>query len=280
MENFNSPHTIDELCELLKVKDNNTYIIAGGTDLIIHFNKLGIFDYNIIDITKIKELSEIKETKNEISIGANATMNDIENNEIIKKHVPALVDAAYNLGSKQIRNRATIGGNLANASQSGDTIPVLFAYDANVEIINSEGKTKILKAEDAIIGLEKNDLNSDEIITKILIKKSTSYSAFSKVGARKSVTISKLNCCLKIDLNDDLEIINPIIYLGAIGPKPIRAKFIENEIINKNIKDIDISDLKEAIHNEIEKAIPNRSSKYYKESAAYALVENVLVKLR
>jgi len=280
MENFISPKTIDELCESLKKKDNDTYVIGGGTDLIIHFNKKGIYDYNIIDITKLEELKEINENINEITIGSCVTMTEIENSPIINKYIPALVDSAYNLGSQQIRNRATIGGNVANASQSGDTLPVLFAYDANIEIINSEGTRRIDKIENVVEGLEKNNLNFDEVITKFIIKKSTSKSAFSKVGSRKTVTISKINCCAKININDEMVIDESIIYFGAVGPKPIRANIIEEKLLHKNINEILLEEMHEAVYMQIENAIPNRSSKHYKKTAAEGLIEDILNKLR
>lgn len=277
---FKAPDTIEELCDALRNKNKNTYVIAGGTDLIIHFNKKGIFGYEIIDLTKLKELKEINETENEVIIGSGATMTEIENSLLINKYIPALVDSVYNLGSEQVRNRATIGGNVANSSQSGDTIPVLFAYDANVEIINSSGIIRTDKIENVVEGLEKNSLNDDEVITNIIIKKTNSKSAFSKVGSRKTVTISKLNCCIKIDISDDMIINNSVIYLGAVGPKPIRAKFIEEKLLNKNINDIASADLHDAIHLQIEDAIPDRSSKHYKKSAAEGLVDDILNKLR
>lgn len=279
MARFEAPNTIEELCIALKTKDKNTYLIAGGTDLIIHFNKKDIFGYNIIDLTKLKEFKEINETDEEIIIGSCVTMTEIENNPLINEHIPALIDAVYNLGSQQIRNKATIGGNVANSSQSGDTIPVLFAYNANVEIINSLGNRRIDKIENVVEGLEKNNLNSDEVITKIIIKKTNAKSAFSKVGSRKAVTISKLNCCVKIKIKNNI-IEDSVVYLGAVGPKPIRAKFIEEKITNKNINDIVSADIHDAIYMEIENAIPNRASKHYKKSAAEGLVDDILNKLR
>ena len=280
MHDFISPKNIDELCQALKEKDKNTYVIAGGTDLIIYFSKKQIFDYNIVDITKLKELKNIIETETEISIGSCVTMTEIENNSILHEHIEALTEAAYNLGSQQIRNSATIGGNVANASQSGDTLPVLFAYDANVEIINSLGTRRIEKIDDVVEGLEKNNLNIDEIITRIIIKKSSSKSAFAKVGSREAVTISKINCCANINLNKDMTINEPVIYLGAVGPKPIRAKLIEEKILGKNINNINISEINDTIIEQIENAIPNRSSKYYKKAASEGLLEDVLYKLR
>jgi len=279
MAKFEAPNTIEQLCCALKNKDDNTYLIAGGTDLIIHFNKKGIFGYSIIDLTKLNEFKEINETDDKITIGACVTMTEIENSSVIKKYVPALIDSVYSLGSQQIRNKATIGGNVANSSQSGDNLTVLFAYDAKLEIINSSGVRRIEKIDNIVEGLEKNNLNFDEVITKIIIEKSSAMSAFAKVGSRKAVTISKLNCCIKINVKYNI-IEHSVVYIGAVGPKPIRAEFIEEKILNKNINDMVSADLHDAVYMQIEDAIPNRSSKHYKKPAAEGLVDDILNKLR
>ena len=180
MTTFISPKNIDELCTALKNKDHKTYIIAGGTDLIIKLRNEKIYDYKIIDISKFDEFRKIHITKDEIVIGSCVTISEIEKNEDIKKYLPALHTAAYNLGSPLIRNRATIGGNLANASQCGDTIPVLFAYDADIKIMNSLKEYRYEKVRDFVLGIGKTSLKDDEVIINIIIKKSNSISAFAK----------------------------------------------------------------------------------------------------
>ena len=273
--NYISPKNLQELYKALKKKDDKTYILAGGTDLCIKFVKNQIFDYKIIDISKVEELRNIEETKDTINIGACVTMTELEDSMVIKKSISALMSAAYSLGSTQIRNRATIGGNLANAAQCGDTIPVLFAYDADIKILNSNGETRIEKVRNLITGIGKTTLKPDEIITNIIIKKSNNISSFAKVGSRKTVTISKINCCGKFYLDDDSIVKEADIYLGAVGTKPIQADIIEEELVGKKIESISIN-LEAAVEQQIENAIPNRSSKHYKKYAAIGLVEDML----
>lgn len=278
--NFISPKNISQLCEALRKKDNNTFIIGGGTDLIIHLRKKEIYDFRIIDITKLEELNKIEEYENKLIIGSCVTMTQLENHEIVKKYVLALSEAASKVGSTQIKNRATIGGNISNASQSADTLPVLFAYDADLEIINSQNVTRTEKAINIVEGLEKNNLKDDEVITRIIINKTSSKSAFQKVGARKSVTISKVNCCVKIDADEEQKITDISVFLGAVGAKPVKAFLIEKELEGKNIRDINISDLKDIIRNQIEELIPNRASKKYKKEAAIGIMDEILKKFK
>lgn len=277
--NFIAPRNISELSEALRIKSENTYILAGGTDLNIKLIKDQIFDFKIIDISKLEGFKSIEVNDDVIKIGACVTMTDIENSEIIKNEIPALVSAAESVGSTQIRNRATIGGNLANAAQCGDTIPVLFSYDADVEILNSAKEIRHEKVRDFVVSIGKTSLNSDEVITSIIIKRGDYISGFSKVGSRKTVTISKINCCGKFLLNKDSVISEAEIYMGAVGIKPIKAELIENELKGKILQDININ-FEDIIKAQIEKFIPNRSSKYYKGIAAIGLIDDLLANLR
>lgn len=276
MENkYISPKNLDELYKALQKKDDNTYVLAGGTDLCIKFIKNQVFDYKIIDISKVEELKKVSETNDTIDIGASVTMTELEDSLVIQENIPALIGAAYNLGSTQIRNRATIGGNLANAAQCGDTIPVLFAYDAEIKILNSKNEYRFEKVRDLVTGIGKTTLKADEIVTNIIIKKSNHISAFSKVGSRKTVTISKINCCGKFYIDVDNVIKEAEVYMGAVGIKPIKATLIENELLGKKLESISIN-LEEAVQMQIENAIPDRSSKHYKKIAAIGLVEDML----
>lgn len=273
--NYISPENIDELCDALQHKDENTFVIAGGTDLCIRFVKNQVFDYKIIDIGRLAELIKIEETNDAIDIGACVTMTELENSQIIKRNISALVGAAYNLGSTQIRNRATIGGNLANAAQCGDTIPVLFAFDADVKIINSKNEYRIEKVRDLVEGIGKTTLKEDEVITNIIIKKSSHISSFAKVGSRKTVTISKINCCGKFNISENDFIKESEIFMGAVGIKPVRADIVERGLVGKKLDDIN-NNIDYFVQMQIENLIPDRSSKHYKKEAAIGVVKDML----
>lgn len=276
---FIVPTNLEELSHVLKNKNDKTYVLAGGTDLIIKFIKEEIHDFNIINISKLKELTDIKISDDRIKIGPCVTMTQIENNEELKRHIPALSHAATSVGSTQIRNKATIGGNIANASQCGDTIPVLFAYDAKLKILNSSNEYRYEKVRDFILGINKTKLKSDEAIIGIEIQKTKSVSSFSKIGSRKTVTIAKINCCGKFNISDDGLIEEGQIYLGSVGVKPIKADLIEQALIGKKVNSIN-KKTKDAINEQIEKAIPDRSSKHYKKVAAIGVIEDMLNNIR
>ena len=224
--NFYIPKTQKELADALGKKDENTYLCAGGTDLVIHLRNQKKFHYSLIDLTHVEELKKIEETEEEIWIGSGVTMTELEKSLVIQKYMPGLAKAASMVGSTQIRNRATIGGNIANASQSSDTMPVLFAYGTEAVVLNELGEEKRYLLEDLIEGLERNRLKEKEMLTRFIVKKDSSISGFSKVGSRKAVTISKINGCVKTVLKEDI-LTQVIVYLGAVGAKATRAGYIE-----------------------------------------------------
>lgn len=276
---FFMPETLGELGKALEEKDEDTYLCAGGTDLVIHLRAQKKFHYSLIDLTHLKDIQKIEETENEILIGAGVTMTELEKSPIIQKYIPALAKAASMVGSTQIRNRATLGGNAANASQSSDTTPVLFAYCGEVIVFNEKCEQRRCALDSIIEGLEKNRLNHREMILQFVIKKENAISGFAKVGARKAVTISKINGCIKVDMDNGI-MRNVTVYLGAVGPKAARAQIIEKALEGQSLRGIEVRNLKEAVYAQIEQNIPNRSSKHYKKSAAFGVVDSILEDLR
>ncbi len=278
MEKFIAPKDTRELVLALKDKGDKTYIVAGGTDLCVKVNENLVHDFSLIDISNTKDLKDIKLTGSEIIIGASVVMSDLIESSLIKENATALWESAKGLGSTQIRNRATIGGNVSNAAQCADTLPVLFSYGSLCEIINSKGEIRRELVEDLILDIGKTSLKKDEAIIRFIIPTSNDVSAFTKVGDRKAVTISKINCCMRAFIEGNL-IKDIIVYMGSIGPMPIRAKIIENsmkgEILNKEL----FNKIKESVQNQIEEAIPNRPSKYYKRQAALGIIEDGILKL-
>ena len=277
--NFFMPRNLEELADALKEKDENTYLCAGGTDLVIHLRARKKFHYSLIDLTHLEEIKKIEETQDAILIGAAVTMTQLEKSPVIRKYIPALAKAASMVGSTQIRNRATVGGNVANASQSSDTTPVLLAYGAEAVVYNEKGEKRTAPVDDLIEGLEKNLLKDREMLLQFVVKKGTARSGFAKVGSRKAVTISKINGCVKTELIDG-KMQQATVYLGAVGAKASRAPLIEEALEGESPADICMEKLKEAVYGQIEANIPTRASKHYKKSAALGLMDDILEDLR
>lgn len=271
---FYSPKDADSLKKLLGDDLENTYIIGAGTDLIISLRNKKITDYSIIDITKLSEFKGIWEDDEYVYIGALTTMTEIAESELIHKELRALREAAFNLGSEIIRNKATIGGNIANAAQCADTVLALFSYNANIVLLGPE-KERTIPIDELVIGRNQTTIASNEIIAKIVVEKKNRISAFQKLGSRKAVTISKISCAADLLMKEGL-IDKVNIFLGAVGVRPVRAELLEAEFKGKAIDEIELETIQKLAYDEIELAIPDRSSKYYKRIAIQSLMKDLL----
>lgn len=275
---FYSPRTIQELVELLKLKRDRSdfYFVAGATDFAIHIKKQGIMDFTAIDLTHLDALKKIKKIDDCIEIGAAVTMTRLEKSGVIQEYANALAQAAGRVGSTQIRNRATIGGNIANAAHCADTITACFALRATALLLNSEGKFRELLLEDFVLGLGSTKIEPDEVLIKIRIQCGSTpvYSSFSKVGSRKSVTISKLNHAVRLVFKDNY-VSEAAMYFGSIGPKAIKAENMEKHCIGREWDETLMEELLELGSKQIDEAIPTRSSRHYKRIAIKGVISDV-----
>lgn len=155
-----SPRNLDELVPALAAATGLSKIIAGGTDLTIAMHEGEVCPDILIDVSRTEEMRRISESGGKIVIGAAVTFTEAENDPTIKKYFPSIARAASGVGSKQIRNRGTIGGNLANASPAGDMLPPLTALDARVVTVNSKNEIKRRTVNDIVAPGSPQNLNS------------------------------------------------------------------------------------------------------------------------
>ena len=269
-----TPNTLKELQINLNDAIENTAFISGGTDMILNLREHGFRDRSLIDLSGINELKFIIETDNEITIGALTTLSEISEHELIKKHAPMLAKAADCVGSTQIRNVATIGGNIANAFAGADLIPPLFALDAKIDIIGKNHNKRTVLINDFLLGNRKNCLKFDEMVKQVRFEVQPSMQYFGKIGARKRVTISKLNIAVKITLREKT-IESVRIAFGALGQKAFLSEIAEKLLINKDIDTIELEDLKSVFIEQVDLAIPSRQSRIYKRDAVISLAEEL-----
>lgn len=276
--------SLKEALHFAKTFGKNKRFLAGGTDLIVRLKDNLIKEENIIDIKGIEELKGIKEIGDEIEIGPLTTFSQIVESGLLKNYAPILVDASEKVGSLQIRNKGTIGGNICNASPAGDSIPPLFCLNADLVLESHNGK-RVVNIENFFTGPGKTVMNDDEILTKIVIKKFKrgEYGFFNKLGQRNALTISIASSCVLIKKENGI-IQDVRIALGSVSPTVVRAKGVENLI--KNLKEYKKENLMK-ICNEVEKEINPitdvRGSREYRiEVSKYLLFEalNYLLNMR
>jgi CO/xanthine dehydrogenase FAD-binding subunit len=208
------PRTLDEALET-KAEHPEAIPIAGGTDLMVELN----FDRHrpeaMMDVSRLGEMQQWRRENGEVFLGSGVTYTRIMNE---LADVPAWAQAARTVGSPQIRNRGTVGGNLGTASPAGDALPVLAALDAEIVLTNAGGQ-RSLPWHEFMVGVKKTALQPDELILGSRWKAVRGTGSFSKIGTRNAMVISVAGLCLILDE----EGLNVRVALGSVAPTIVRA---------------------------------------------------------
>ena len=223
------PTTLREASRLLKDKGAGGRFLAGGTDLVIAIKEKGLAPNYLVDLKKVPGLSEIREnTDGSITIGALTTMRDIEIDSLLNKKYPFLCQSAAEVGSIQIRNRATVGGNMANATPSADVAPSLIALNATAKIVNAGGE-RVVALEEFFRGPGQTVMSPDEILTEIIIPKTSPQlvGEYIKFSPRDMMDLAYVGVAVAYVIAADKHCSGVRIVLGAVAPTPIRARNAE-----------------------------------------------------
>ncbi|ATW24632.1 hypothetical protein DCMF_07415 [Candidatus Formimonas warabiya] len=269
-----NPKTLSDALEILQDGKDQIQILAGGTDVLPRLKNGFIHPKMIMDLTMLKsELSQINVENGILKIGAFVTHTQICQSTVVNNTVPVLAQACQTIGCRQIRNRGTIGGNIVNASPAGDTLPVLLALDAVVQII-SRAKTRELPLDDLLLGPGKVSLGSDEMISEIRIpvKSSIMKGMFKKLGTRNALNIAIASAAVVLDSCG-----NKRIAYGALAPRPIRAREVE-EALNQN-QNLLWEDVKTIIFRTVHPISDVRASADYRKEMAANLTYMCLADL-
>ena len=269
-----SPATLAEAYALLSEPGRSLKVIAGGTDLMVLMNAHLLDASEFLDIWRLDELRGISDDGDLLRIGALTTYTQLIRSDLIRRHAPALVAASRTIGAIQIQNRGTIGGNIVNASPAGDSLPVLAAYDAEVEIGSSRGVRRV-KFDGFYSGYRRTVLQPDELVTAVSIQKlrQDERDFFWKVGTRRAQAISKTVVGAKARMKDkSIEAIR--IAVGSVAPTVIRARATERLLTGATLTPALIERARQVIAQEIMPISDLRSSEHYRR----IVTGNVLVK--
>jgi CO/xanthine dehydrogenase FAD-binding subunit len=207
----------------LKAAHPDAVPIAGGTDLMVGLNFDRIRPSTILDLTRIPELAEHGPENGHVRVGAGVTYARLIAE--LGDRLPGLAIASRTVGSPQIRNRGTAGGNLGTASPAGDALPPLFASDAEVELASATGTRRVAVGE-FITGPKRNLLADDELIAAFHIAAADGPQQFSKVGTRNAMVIAV--CSLALSVWPERRAVSACI--GSAGPTPLRPSEAEHFI--------------------------------------------------
>jgi CO/xanthine dehydrogenase FAD-binding subunit len=198
--------------------------IAGGTDLMVELNFDRVRPQTILDLTRVPELTQWAPEDGRLRIGAGVPYTRLIAE--LGDRLPGLAIASRTVGSPQIRNRGTVGGNLGTSSPAGDGLPPLFAADAEVELASVTGGTRRMPVREFVTGPKRNCLRDDELIAAYVMPPADGPEQFSKIGTRNAMVIAV--CSLSLHLSRERRRVTACI--GSAGPTPIRATDAEDFI--------------------------------------------------
>lgn len=212
------PRSVKETLPLLEKYGSRACLLAGGTDLTVGLRHGHIHPEAVIDLKRIAELApDITVTKDAVEIAAATVLMDIIRHDTVQRYFPALVESADVVGSRQIRNRATLAGNICNASPAADTVPVLAVYGAIVIVFGPSGERRVPIA-DFIQGNRQIDLAQGELVTGVYLPlpKQPYGAAFDRITRRRGVDLATVNMCCGIGPDG-----RAVLALGAASPRPL-----------------------------------------------------------
>jgi len=268
-----SPVTLTEAYALLAAP-HALKVIAGGTDLMVLMNARVLDAAEFLDIWGIEELRGITDEGEVLRVGALTTYTQLIRSELIQRHVPALVAASRTVGAIQIQNRGTIGGNIVNASPAGDSLPVLAAYDAELEIGSARGNRRAA-FNGFYSGYRQTMLQADELLLAVRIPKlaEAEKDFFWKVGTRRAQAISKTVMAVRARV-DGQRIESIGIGVGSVAPTVVRAPKTERLLTGAPVTTALTSEARDLIAQEVTPITDLRSTEHYRRT----VTGNVLVK--
>lgn len=254
--------------------------LAGGTDLMVHYRNYtgtdSLIDRPVLFTDAIDELHSVEDLGDSLKIGASCLLSELETNELI----PSLLRQSISqIAAPALRNRATLAGNVCNASPAGDSLPPLYLYDGQV-VLTSHAGTRTIPLVDFIMGPGKTIRTDDELLTQILIAKSHNEKTYyRKVGTRAANALSKLTVAGYVEL-ENRKIKDLRIAFGAVAPRVVRERSVELEFIGKSIDQIDKQEFCLAFAPHIKPINDQRSTALYRKEVALNLAGDFLSKMQ
>jgi CO/xanthine dehydrogenase FAD-binding subunit len=251
--------------------------IAGGTDLMVRISgEIGPPPERLLDLSHVAELTGITLEAGGLVLGARTTYTDIRRSALVRAHLPALVEAAATIGAIQIQNRGTLGGNIANASPAGDTLPILLATDAMILVGGQRGEREIA-AKDFFVAYRKTALAPDELILHVRFPLPAGREVrFRKVGTRRAQAISKviLAASWRDRGHDGWSDVR--VAFGSVAATPIRAAATERVLERSGPTPQVADEAAETLAAELEPIDDVRSTAEYRRTVAARILHRVI----
>lgn len=229
------PKSMNEVLLILSEKKEKAQPLAGGTNIVLELQN-GSQKELLVDLGKLQELTGIKREGDTIILGSATKLADVLKNELVARYGVPLHEAAAKFATPMIRNLATAGGNLVDASPAADTAPALLALGAELEL-RSINQTRFVPLDEFFLGVNKTVRQTDELLVSIRwqIPSNKSAGGFEKIGLRKGMVCSIISSAIQVEIDDQHKVRQARIALGAVAPRPIRSYEAEDYLRGKTL---------------------------------------------
>ncbi|MBC8310279.1 MAG: xanthine dehydrogenase family protein subunit M [Planctomycetes bacterium] len=212
------PTTLEDAFAILIEHGSDAAILAGGTDLLVDLRVQRRDEHHLVSLANITELRGVTETENGVSIGAATTLNDLLHSDVIQQNYPAIIEATQVMGSNQIRNTGTIGGNIASAVPSADLPPVLLVLGAEVVLASKDGERTVPICE-FFQGVRKTCVAIGEIVKSISLPNPSGSAVYERFDLRQGNSLAVAAVAANITMDGDT-VADAKVALGAVAPTP------------------------------------------------------------
>ena len=275
-----SPTDLNDALRFIEHGDRNVAVIASGTDLLPRMRKRQISPSVLLDISSFTEdLRYIRESDGKIRLGALTTVTDLLESSIFDGKLSMIREAATLFGAPQVRNVATVGGNVCSAASSEDLIPVFMALDADLKLVSVKGE-RAIPLRDFIVGKRETAMKPSEILTEVNFSfpEGHGWTAYEKLGRRNMLIIALVNEALSLTLEDDLQtILSARVALNRVsGRIPAPAAKTNEFLKGKKVSDETIAQAQKILASELSLTSDFRGSGAYRTEVAQVFLKRLI----
>jgi carbon-monoxide dehydrogenase medium subunit len=265
--------------ELLGAADPNVRPVAGATDVVLRLHAKRLKATKLVSIAGLSELEYVRPEANAIRFGAGTTLTALLEHPEFCREFPCAAESLRQFASPQIRNRATLGGNIGNASPAADMVPPMIALEAQVSLRSKARGVRTVPLEELFLGFGKTTIAADELVTELVVpRRADCFQAFAKFGSRGANVIAVVNMAMCLKLNG-AHVERARIAYGSVAPKTLRATAVESFLEGRELNGETLKGVSSAVLSAIAPIDDVRGSAAYRVEAALTLVRRGLATL-
>ena len=269
--------SLEEALSLMRMHKGSCMPIAGGTDVVVALRRHPRPGTLLVDLSKVGELKGVRLEGDEVVIGALTTHQEAVESGILRIHARCLAAACAEVGSVQIRNRGTIGGNVVNASPCADALTALVGLGADAVVQSLDRGSRRLRVEELVAAPYKTRLEPDELVVEFRVKSHEAFAcSFMKLGRRNALAISRINAACAVRLGDDGRIVEAKLAAGSVMPRTSRIAEAESALVGETPSGELAARVGEIVARKMVEVSGVRWSTPYKEPAVKAVIRRLL----